>query len=169
MDLLLQQQREEEEERRKQEILRLFESSAEEQEQLRGSARRRGGGEGLPGVDQRGAEAAPPRESDGPRPAAELPRDAAGAAAAPPVGGAGSVRAAGPPPPLPPPVAGGAPVKAGLAAAVSGPGRRKRGRPPKNAGEPKVSQPVARNKAEDEEDVCFICFDGGNLVLCDRR
>lgn len=24
-------------------------------------------------------------------------------------------------------------------------------------------------KKSGEEDVCFICFDGGNLVLCDRR
>ncbi|KAL5706612.1 hypothetical protein ACHQM5_024757 [Ranunculus cassubicifolius] len=42
--------------------------------------------------------------------------------------------------------------------------KRKRGRPPKvqaKAPLPKVT--------EEEEDVCFICFDGGNLVLCDRR
>ncbi|KAJ0731210.1 putative chromatin regulator PHD family [Helianthus annuus] len=42
--------------------------------------------------------------------------------------------------------------------------KRKRGRPPR-------AQPVAKkSKEEDEdEDVCFICFDGGSLVLCDRR
>ncbi|XP_047322121.1 zinc finger CCCH domain-containing protein 44-like [Impatiens glandulifera] len=43
--------------------------------------------------------------------------------------------------------------------------KRKRGRPPK--GLPKLPQPVKKKK--DEEDVCFICFDGGSLVLCDRR
>ncbi|KAI3978902.1 hypothetical protein MKX01_016077 [Papaver californicum] len=40
--------------------------------------------------------------------------------------------------------------------------KRKRGRAAKAP-----SKPVARKKIE--EDVCFICFDGGNLVLCDRR
>ncbi|KAF3784803.1 Histone-lysine N-methyltransferase [Nymphaea thermarum] len=29
--------------------------------------------------------------------------------------------------------------------------------------------PVKTKKSEEEEDVCFICFDGGNLVLCDRK
>ncbi|KAK1440566.1 hypothetical protein QVD17_06395 [Tagetes erecta] len=45
--------------------------------------------------------------------------------------------------------------------------KRKRGRPPKA----QANQPVAKkSKEEDEdEDVCFICFDGGSLVLCDRR
>ncbi|XP_047165561.1 zinc finger CCCH domain-containing protein 44 isoform X2 [Vigna umbellata] len=43
--------------------------------------------------------------------------------------------------------------------------KRKRGRPAKGA--PKVV-PIVRQK-KDEEDVCFICFDGGSLVLCDRR
>ncbi|TKY70453.1 Zinc finger CCCH domain-containing protein 44 [Spatholobus suberectus] len=43
--------------------------------------------------------------------------------------------------------------------------KRKRGRPAKGA--PKVAPPVRQKK--DEEDVCFICFDGGSLVLCDRR
>ncbi|KAI3930542.1 hypothetical protein MKX01_036988 [Papaver californicum] len=40
--------------------------------------------------------------------------------------------------------------------------KRKRGRAAKAP-----SKPVTRKKIE--EDVCFICFDGGNLVLCDRR
>lgn len=47
--------------------------------------------------------------------------------------------------------------------------RKKRGRPPKGqavAAAPKQPQPK-RNK--EEEDVCFICFDGGSLVLCDRK
>jgi hypothetical protein len=46
--------------------------------------------------------------------------------------------------------------------------KRKRGRPPK--GQPKAAKttPLPRKK-KDEEDVCFICFDGGSLVLCDRR
>ncbi|KAL3038882.1 hypothetical protein AAZX31_01G156100 [Glycine max] len=43
--------------------------------------------------------------------------------------------------------------------------KRKRGRPAKGA--PKVAPPVRQQ--QDEEDVCFICFDGGSLVLCDRR
>ncbi|XP_059647605.1 zinc finger CCCH domain-containing protein 19-like [Cornus florida] len=43
-----------------------------------------------------------------------------------------------------------------------GGGKRKRGR---NSGVP-VKAPVRRTS---EEDVCFICFDGGELVLCDRR
>ncbi|KAJ1408826.1 Zinc finger, CCCH-type [Sesbania bispinosa] len=43
--------------------------------------------------------------------------------------------------------------------------KRKRGRPAK--GTPKTTPPPRQKK--DEEDVCFICFDGGSLVLCDRR
>lgn len=148
MELLQQQQQLEE---RKQEILRLFESSTEEQE-LQGSVRGCGGAGGdLAGVDQCEEAAAAPRESDGPRPA-ELRDAAGGAVPAPPVGGGAAVKA-----------------EVGLAAA-SGPGRRKRGRPPKNIGQPTPLLPrLAMNKADDEEDVCFICFDGGNLVLCDRR
>ncbi|XP_076960130.1 zinc finger CCCH domain-containing protein 44-like [Bidens hawaiensis] len=46
-------------------------------------------------------------------------------------------------------------------------GRRKRGRPTKpHLTKPKP--PVVVNQEEDE-DVCFICFDGGSLVLCDHR
>ncbi|PWA49607.1 zinc finger, PHD-type, SWIB/MDM2 domain, Plus-3 domain, Zinc finger, RING/FYVE/PHD-type [Artemisia annua] len=47
--------------------------------------------------------------------------------------------------------------------------KRKRGRPPR--AQPK-QQPVAKKSKEvvdDDEDVCFICFDGGSLVLCDRK
>ncbi|CAN6308317.1 unnamed protein product [Urochloa humidicola] len=56
-------------------------------------------------------------------------------------------------------------------------GPKRRGRPPKNkdaagpgtalvaAAPPKP----ARRKEDEEEVVCFICFDGGNLVVCDRR
>ncbi|CAM8886178.1 unnamed protein product [Rhodiola kirilowii] len=43
--------------------------------------------------------------------------------------------------------------------------KRKRGRPPRAQG--KLPPPTV--KENDEEDVCFICFDGGSLVLCDRR
>ncbi|KAL6959979.1 hypothetical protein U1Q18_040126 [Sarracenia purpurea var. burkii] len=42
--------------------------------------------------------------------------------------------------------------------------KRKRGRPPRAQAK---SPPTKR--MEEEEDVCFICFDGGSLVLCDRR
>ncbi|KAJ6346088.1 hypothetical protein OIU78_008678 [Salix suchowensis] len=43
-----------------------------------------------------------------------------------------------------------------------GGGKRKR---QKNAKAPSK----ATSKKKTEEDVCFICFDGGELVLCDRR
>ncbi|KAJ4967244.1 hypothetical protein NE237_019093 [Protea cynaroides] len=46
--------------------------------------------------------------------------------------------------------------------ASRGGGRRKRGRQSR-------VQTKAPSKKKEEEDVCFICFDGGNLVLCDRR
>ncbi|XP_019096948.1 PREDICTED: zinc finger CCCH domain-containing protein 44-like [Camelina sativa] len=44
----------------------------------------------------------------------------------------------------------------------------KRGRPPRTLGCKASSSPVSRKRREDE-DVCFVCFDGGSLVLCDRR
>ncbi|KAL3629070.1 hypothetical protein CASFOL_027131 [Castilleja foliolosa] len=49
--------------------------------------------------------------------------------------------------------------------------KRKRGRPPKGQQIAAKTPPPKRNKlVEDEdEDVCFICFDGGSLVLCDRN
>ncbi|XP_019444799.1 PREDICTED: uncharacterized protein LOC109348714 isoform X1 [Lupinus angustifolius] len=43
--------------------------------------------------------------------------------------------------------------------------KKKRGRPARGTSK---SAPPSRPKKE-EEDVCFICFDGGSLVLCDRR
>ncbi|XP_009395393.2 zinc finger CCCH domain-containing protein 19 [Musa acuminata AAA Group] len=46
-----------------------------------------------------------------------------------------------------------------------GGGRRKRGRPPKAQGQ--AARTLSRRK--EEEEVCFICFDGGDLVVCDRR
>lgn len=46
--------------------------------------------------------------------------------------------------------------------------KRKRGRPAKGDRVLKTTTPPSRQKKE-EEDVCFICFDGGSLVLCDRR
>ncbi|XP_075520869.1 uncharacterized protein LOC142554111 [Primulina tabacum] len=47
-------------------------------------------------------------------------------------------------------------------------GKRKRGKVSKS---PLVSKYVgkASSRKTAEEDVCFICFDGGELVLCDRR
>lgn len=54
--------------------------------------------------------------------------------------------------------------------------KRKRGRPPKHAaaliGQSNALVPPSselRKQVEEEEDVCFICFDGGTLVLCDRK
>ncbi|PPD77832.1 hypothetical protein GOBAR_DD25229 [Gossypium barbadense] len=49
-------------------------------------------------------------------------------------------------------------------------GKRRRGRPPRNQARiVSSSAPSSQRNKEDEEDVCFICFDGGSLVLCDRR
>ncbi|KAK2979779.1 hypothetical protein RJ640_016311 [Escallonia rubra] len=61
-------------------------------------------------------------------------------------------------------VTGGGGATAAAAAAAAAEVKRKRGRPPR--GQPKTP-PL--KKAKEEEDVCFICFDGGTLVLCDRR
>ncbi|KAK3009654.1 hypothetical protein RJ639_014740 [Escallonia herrerae] len=52
----------------------------------------------------------------------------------------------------------------GGAAAAAAEVKRKRGRPPRG----QAKTPPLK-KAKEEEDVCFICFDGGSLVLCDRR
>ncbi|KAF8048408.1 hypothetical protein N665_2525s0002 [Sinapis alba] len=52
------------------------------------------------------------------------------------------------------------------------PVKRKRGRPPKahaNKTPLQTQPPPPPRKDNKEEDVCFICFDGGDLVLCDRR
>ncbi|KAF0932875.1 hypothetical protein E2562_012195 [Oryza meyeriana var. granulata] len=49
--------------------------------------------------------------------------------------------------------------------------KRRRGRPPKKrdgAAAVVPAKPV-RRREDEEEVVCFICFDGGNLVVCDRR
>lgn len=70
-----------------------------------------------------------------------------------------------------PAVGEAAPDLAGaVPAPVNGGGeKRKRGRPPKGQVVAK-HPPIKRVKVEDEEeDVCFICFDGGSLVLCDRK
>ncbi|KAK1422155.1 hypothetical protein QVD17_25076 [Tagetes erecta] len=62
---------------------------------------------------------------------------------------------------------GGLKIAAGPVDAADGADlvKKKRGRPPRVQAK---SPPVKMNKEEDE-DVCFICFDGGSLVLCDRR
>ncbi|KAM0873485.1 hypothetical protein ACQ4PT_038041 [Festuca glaucescens] len=54
------------------------------------------------------------------------------------------------------------------------PPKKRRGRPPRNgaaaAAPAAAKQAAARKKEEDDEEVvCFICFDGGDLVVCDRR
>ena len=48
-------------------------------------------------------------------------------------------------------------------------GKRRRGRPPRNQARIMSSSAPPSHRKNDEEDVCFICFDGGSLVLCDRR
>jgi hypothetical protein len=55
--------------------------------------------------------------------------------------------------------------------AAEAPVKRKRGRPPKNrdGAAPAPTKPPVKKKKKDEEIVCFICFDGGELVVCDRR
>lgn len=45
--------------------------------------------------------------------------------------------------------------------------RGRRGRPPRTLC--KASSPPISRKRREDEDVCFVCFDGGSLVLCDRR
>ena len=55
-------------------------------------------------------------------------------------------------------------------AAAEAPVKRKRGRPPKNRDGAAPAAPARPPvKKKDEEVVCFICFDGGDLVVCDRR
>ncbi|CAI9110889.1 OLC1v1010981C1 [Oldenlandia corymbosa var. corymbosa] len=46
-------------------------------------------------------------------------------------------------------------------------GKRKRGRPPR--GTAPAPKPQPPKPTYEDEDVCFICFDGGSLVLCDRK
>ncbi|GAB4847502.1 hypothetical protein Ancab_026560 [Ancistrocladus abbreviatus] len=67
-------------------------------------------------------------------------------------------------------------VKVGIEVEGAGPGacnvKKKRGRP--SRGQAKTTRatsvvPLAKKFKKEEEDVCFICFDGGTLVLCDRR
>lgn len=71
---------------------------------------------------------------------------------------------------------------AASAAEVAEPVKKRRGRPPKNGGAPKSggapkgageakmgSSRKRKREEEEEEVVCFICFDGGNLVVCDKR
>ncbi|XP_059281338.1 zinc finger CCCH domain-containing protein 44-like [Lycium ferocissimum] len=49
--------------------------------------------------------------------------------------------------------------------------KTKRGRPPRGETAMRASQAKRQRLVEEEEgeDVCFICFDGGSLVLCDRK
>ena len=47
---------------------------------------------------------------------------------------------------------------------------KRKGRPPRAAAPMKPKPPPkAVAVKEEDEDVCFICFDGGSLVLCDHR
>ncbi|XP_059285232.1 zinc finger CCCH domain-containing protein 44-like [Lycium ferocissimum] len=66
------------------------------------------------------------------------------------------------------------PIIAGDSAMIVGVAeKRKRGRPPRGqAVKPPRVQAVKVQRVveeDEEEDVCFICFDGGSLVLCDRK
>ncbi|KAI7734951.1 hypothetical protein M8C21_021943, partial [Ambrosia artemisiifolia] len=50
----------------------------------------------------------------------------------------------------------------------------KRGRPARGQAKAVVAKRVGSSgkkvkEVEEDEDVCFICFDGGSLVLCDHR
>ncbi|KAL9461686.1 hypothetical protein AB3S75_004642 [Citrus x aurantiifolia] len=49
--------------------------------------------------------------------------------------------------------------------------KQKAGRRPPRGGKVKTTarQPPPGRRQTEEEDVCFICFDGGSLVLCDRK
>ncbi|CAF2157150.1 unnamed protein product [Brassica napus] len=44
--------------------------------------------------------------------------------------------------------------------------RPRRGRLQRTNGK---ASPISPRKRREDEDVCFVCFDGGSLVLCDRR
>ncbi|KAK6922639.1 GYF domain [Dillenia turbinata] len=80
-----------------------------------------------------------------------------------------------PPPPQPPASNGdGGGVQPSLMVPAMGRGemsgvKRKRGRPPRNMAANSVTVVKRKREEEEEEDVCFICFDGGDLVLCDRK
>jgi hypothetical protein len=74
--------------------------------------------------------------------------------------------------PAPPPATAPPPSQ------IAPPPKKRRGRPPRNGTGPLTAaaptaaarQAAARKKEEDDEEVvCFICFDGGDLVVCDRR
>ncbi|GAB2282803.1 hypothetical protein Dimus_017338 [Dionaea muscipula] len=63
---------------------------------------------------------------------------------------------------------------AGMMDAAVGVAGKKRGRPPRSqlkstAMVTTTTPPAAKRAKKEDEDVCFICFDGGTLVLCDRR
>lgn len=66
----------------------------------------------------------------------------------------------------PPSLAPVLPVTGQVISAVE---KRKRGRPPRGQVGPKPPPPKRIKQEDEEEDVCFICFDGGSLVLCDRK
>ncbi|GAA0143652.1 hypothetical protein LIER_04285 [Lithospermum erythrorhizon] len=82
-------------------------------------------------------------------------------------GGGGDVVVSGEMKMTPPPIGGGGGCGVGMGLIGSGE-KRKRGRPPRGQSAVAKTPPITKASLEGE-DVCFICFDGGSLVLCDKK